>query len=124
MATAVQKFHEEEAIGKTYDWQVAKRLLRYLKPYVRLLFPALLLTLLLNLALFRAFPHQSPKRVAARCGFFLALLIGLEEFSQQYFASRTFDWVDLLFSYLGVLFFSWVAVKITRQGELPHQKPF
>ena len=49
MSTAVQKFHEEEAIGKTYDWQVAKRLLRYLKPYVRLLFPALVLTLILNL---------------------------------------------------------------------------
>jgi len=49
MSTAVQKFHEEEAIGKTYDWQVAKRLLRYLKPYVRLLVPALLLTLILNL---------------------------------------------------------------------------
>src|SRR5215471_14988178 len=49
MATAVQKFHEEEAIGKTYDWQVARRLLRYLKPYARLLFPALLLTLILNL---------------------------------------------------------------------------
>ena len=49
MATAVQKFHEEEAIGKTYDWQVARRLLRYLKPYVRLLMPALVLTLILNL---------------------------------------------------------------------------
>src|ERR1700752_1513738 len=49
MATAVQKFHEEEAIGKTYDWQVAKRLLRYLKPYLRLLWPALMLTLILNL---------------------------------------------------------------------------
>jgi len=49
MSTAVQKFHEEEAIGKTYDWQVARRLLRYLKPYARLLFPALALTLILNL---------------------------------------------------------------------------
>ena len=49
MSTAVKKFHEEEAIGKTYDWQVARRLLRYLKPYVRLLIPALVLTLLLNL---------------------------------------------------------------------------
>jgi ATP-binding cassette subfamily B protein len=49
MSTAVQKFHEEEAIGKTYDWQIAKRLLRYLKPYVRLLLPALVLTLILNL---------------------------------------------------------------------------
>src|SRR5437588_2191158 len=49
MSTAVKQFHEEEAIGKTYDWQVARRLLRYLKPYVRLLMPALLLTLVLNL---------------------------------------------------------------------------
>ena len=49
MSTTVKQFHEEEAIGKTYDFQVARRLLRYLKPYVRLLIPALLLTLVLNL---------------------------------------------------------------------------
>src|ERR671933_512328 len=49
MATAVKQFHEEEAIGKTYDWQVGRRLLRYLKPYVRLLIPALGLTLVLNM---------------------------------------------------------------------------
>ena len=49
MSTAVKQFHEEEAIGKTYDFQVARRLLRYLKPYLRLLIPALLLTLILNL---------------------------------------------------------------------------
>jgi ATP-binding cassette subfamily B protein len=49
MSTAVKQFHEEEQIGKTYDWQIARRLLRYLKPYVRMLIPALILTLLLNL---------------------------------------------------------------------------
>jgi ATP-binding cassette, subfamily B, multidrug efflux pump len=49
MSTAVKQFHEEEAIGKTYDFQVARRLLRYLKPYVRFLVPALVLTLALNL---------------------------------------------------------------------------
>ena len=49
MSTAVKQFHEEEAIGKTYDLQVARRLLRYLKPYVRLLTGALALTLALNL---------------------------------------------------------------------------
>src|SRR5215216_5133733 len=49
MSTAVKQFHEEEAIGKTYDLQVARRLLRYLKPYVRLLFLALAMTLALNL---------------------------------------------------------------------------
>jgi len=49
MSTAVTQFHEEEAIGKTYDFQVARRLLRYLKPYVRYLVIALALTLGLNL---------------------------------------------------------------------------
>ena len=49
MSTAVKQFHEEEAIGKTYDFQIARRLLRYLRPYLGLLFPALLLTFALNL---------------------------------------------------------------------------
>ena len=49
MSTAVTQFHEEEAIGKTYDLQVARRLLRYLKPYMRLLVGALAFTLALNL---------------------------------------------------------------------------
>ena len=48
MSASVKQFHEEEAIGKTYDFQVARRLLRYLLPYLRLLLPALALTLLLN----------------------------------------------------------------------------
>lgn len=49
MSTAVKQFHEEEGIGKTYDFQVARRLLRYLRPYLRLLVPALVLTFTLNL---------------------------------------------------------------------------
>jgi ATP-binding cassette, subfamily B, multidrug efflux pump len=49
MSTAIKQFHEEEAIGKTYDFQIARRLLRYLRPYLRLLIPALILTLVLNL---------------------------------------------------------------------------
>jgi ATP-binding cassette, subfamily B, multidrug efflux pump len=49
MSTAAKQFHEEEAIGKTYDFQIARRLLRYLSPYLRLLIPALVLTLVLNL---------------------------------------------------------------------------
>src|SRR5258706_505312 len=49
MSADVKKFHEEEAIGKTYDFQIARRLLRYLRPYMRLLVPALILTLMLNL---------------------------------------------------------------------------
>ncbi|HEY6119191.1 MAG TPA: ABC transporter ATP-binding protein [Pyrinomonadaceae bacterium] len=49
MAVAAKQFHEEEAIGKTYDFQVGRRLLRYLKPYMRPLVAALVLTLALNL---------------------------------------------------------------------------
>jgi len=46
MSTAVKQFHEEEAIGKTYDFRVARRLLGYLRPYLYALIPALVLTLL------------------------------------------------------------------------------
>ena len=70
-----------------------------------------ILTLLINLALFRSRPDQSPGLLAMKCGLTLALLIGLEEFSQQFFSKRTFDLVDLTFSYLGVASFTWVAVK-------------
>jgi ATP-binding cassette, subfamily B, multidrug efflux pump len=48
MATAVKQFHEEEAIGKTYDLRLARRLLKYLRPYVGSLAPALVLTLVAN----------------------------------------------------------------------------
>lgn len=46
MSTAVKQFHEEEAIGKTYDFRIARRLLGYLRPYLYALIPALVLTLL------------------------------------------------------------------------------
>ncbi|HEX8774725.1 MAG TPA: ABC transporter ATP-binding protein [Pyrinomonadaceae bacterium] len=49
MSTAVKQFHEEEAIGKTYDFRIARRLMGYLRPYLGALFPALALTLILNL---------------------------------------------------------------------------
>lgn len=48
MSDEAKKYHEEEAIGRTYDFRVAKRLLRYLKPYWYLVAVALTLTLLSN----------------------------------------------------------------------------
>src|SRR3954470_9030576 len=48
MSTAVQQFHEEEAIGSKFDRGSVRRLLRYLKPYKRMIVPALLLTLGVN----------------------------------------------------------------------------
>lgn len=70
-----------------------------------------MLAFLIDLALFRSAPPQSRKQLAVKCGLILALLIGIEEFSQQYFSSRTFDLIDLTCSYLGVLFFSWLALR-------------
>jgi len=49
MSEAVTKYHEEDAIGKTYDLKVARRLARYLRPYWKLVASALFLTLLTNL---------------------------------------------------------------------------
>lgn len=48
MADHTQKFYEEEAIGKTYDLRIAKRLFGYLKPYWHLTALALVLTFLTN----------------------------------------------------------------------------
>jgi ATP-binding cassette subfamily B multidrug efflux pump len=49
MSEEAKKFHEEEAIEKTYDWRVARRLMSYLKPYWRLATFALVLTILVNI---------------------------------------------------------------------------
>jgi hypothetical protein len=73
-----------------------------------------LLTLLIDLSLFRSFRDPHPKVMALRVALILALLIGLEEYSQQFFASRTFSLLDLSFSYLGVAFFSWLALRRKR----------
>jgi len=49
MSEEVRKYHEEEQIGKTYDLHVARRLVRYIKPYWRLAAAALVLTLATNI---------------------------------------------------------------------------
>ena len=73
-----------------------------------------ILTLLIDLTFFRSFPLRSPKMVAVVSGLILAVLIGLEEFSQQYFAERTFSLRDLIASYLGVILFTWLALRIKK----------
>jgi len=45
----VRKYHEEDAIGKTYDFRVARRLLGYLRPYWLTAVGALVLTLLASI---------------------------------------------------------------------------
>jgi VanZ family protein len=70
-----------------------------------------ILVLLINLTLFHSIPSQNRTWIALLSGVPLALLIGLEELSQRSFSNRTFDLVDLSASYLGVIFFSWLAIK-------------
>ena len=73
-----------------------------------------ILTLLLDLTFIRSLPKQSPKLIVVLMGLVLILIIGLEEYSQQFFAKRTYDLVDLSFSYLGVLFFSWSSLQLKK----------
>ncbi|HEY0426455.1 MAG TPA: ABC transporter ATP-binding protein [Pyrinomonadaceae bacterium] len=49
MSEEAKKFHEEEAIEKTYDWHVARRLMSYLKPYWYIATFALVLTIVVNI---------------------------------------------------------------------------
>ena len=49
MSDEVKKYHEEDEIGKTYDFRVARRLMRYLRPYWKLVVTALFLTLVTNI---------------------------------------------------------------------------
>ncbi len=49
MSDEAKQFHEEESMNKAYDWGVARRLFRYLKPYKGLVIIALFLTLITNI---------------------------------------------------------------------------
>jgi VanZ family protein len=81
-----------------------------------------ILVLLVDLSLFRLLPpspsrRQSRRWIAVISGLVLALLIGVEEFSQQFFANRTFSLGDLSASYLGVIVFSWLALRTKHTHE-------
>jgi VanZ family protein len=71
-----------------------------------------ILTLLLDLTFIRARPDLNRRSIVLRTAWILALAIGIEEYSQRFFANRTFSLLDLIFSYLGVIFFSLFALKI------------
>lgn len=70
-----------------------------------------ILTFLVNLTTLRSRRFSDPKRAAVILTLTLALLIAAEEFSQRYFANRTFSVSDLLFGYAGMLLGMWLAFK-------------
>ncbi|CAG1008953.1 hypothetical protein ANAEL_03741 [Anaerolineales bacterium] len=70
-----------------------------------------LLNFLLVRTFLSSFPTQSRSWVTVSTSLILALLIALEELSQQYFSARTFDLVDLAASYIGLVIGAWSALK-------------
>jgi VanZ family protein len=69
-----------------------------------------LLNFFVTRAFFSSFPTKPRGWVTLLIGLTLTLLIELEEWSQQFFSTRTFDIVDFLASFAGVLTFAFPAV--------------
>jgi len=73
-----------------------------------------LLGFVLTRAFLSSFPNQPPGWVALSIGLILALFLALEEWSQQFFSTRTFDLFDLLAGYLGLFTGGGAAYKTRR----------
>ncbi len=71
-----------------------------------------LLSLLVNLSLIQDHPEWDRRRSAAMASLSIIVLIGLEEFSQQWFVTRSADVFDWLAGCTGVLLFAWLAVRM------------
>lgn len=76
--------HEEESLGKAYDARLAKRLLRYLRPYKKAVVLSMLLSigssvliLLQPLLILRAIDHTIPNRDFREFGLLCACFAGL-----------------------------------------------
>ena len=73
-----------------------------------------LLDFFITRAFLSSFPSKPRGWVTLSIGLVLAFFIALEEWSQQFFAARTFDLVDLLASCVGVIVGGWAAYKIRK----------
>jgi VanZ family protein len=60
-------------------------------------------------------PGHSPKVIALSAGLILAALIAIEEYSQKYFAKRTFDLIDLFAGCLGLFLGGWAALSANKR---------
>ena len=73
-----------------------------------------LLNFFMTRAFLSSFPSKSRWQMTLSIGLVLAFFITIEEWSQQFFAARTFDLVDLLASCVGVIVGGWAAYKIRK----------
>jgi VanZ family protein len=70
-----------------------------------------ILSFLLNKsALTLLFPNWNPARLVLTVSLLLAILIGLEEWSQALFPTRTMSFTDLFASYAGLIIFAVLAL--------------
>jgi polysaccharide biosynthesis protein VpsQ len=70
-----------------------------------------ILAFLLNKSALVLLPKQRPARLVLTVSLLLAILIGLEEWSQSLFPARTMSLLDLSASYAGVAFFAYLAYR-------------
>ena len=70
-----------------------------------------ILSFLINKSALSMFPNRIPIRLVLTVSLFLAILIGLEEWSQSLFPARTMSLTDLLASYAGVGVFALLAYR-------------
>ncbi|MBN1454194.1 MAG: VanZ family protein [Anaerolineales bacterium] len=68
-----------------------------------------ILSFLLNKSALILLPRRDSARVTLTMSLLLAILIGLEEWSQSLFPSRTMSLIDLIASYAGVFVFALLA---------------
>jgi polysaccharide biosynthesis protein VpsQ len=78
-----------------------------------------LLTLLLTLTFLRSLRNTDPQRVAVSVGLILALFLLAEEVSQLYIPRRTFNILDLLAGWLGLIVGGSAAWMIHKRGHPP-----
>jgi VanZ family protein len=70
-----------------------------------------ILSLLLNKSALSLFPKQSSVRLVLNVSLLLSIIIGLEEWSQSLFPTRTMSLTDLMASYTGVAAFALLAYR-------------
>ena len=73
-----------------------------------------ILSFLLSRSALYLFPSRNPSRLLLTINLLLSLLIGLEEWSQSLFPTRTMSGKDLVASYLGVILFGFLAYRTGR----------
>jgi len=75
-----------------------------------------LLNFFVTRAALSAFSTRNPIWVAVSTGLILALFVAGEEYSQNYFSSRTADWIDLFAGYAGMFIGGMIAFKRRAMG--------